>query len=84
MPFSQLGVPLALLVITTSGVLGVLFAPGLDAMVVRVGADRPTRAWMATGLGLGWVLLSMAVVLGGCQQIPYVQPDPISLWIRLG
>ncbi|MED5402048.1 MAG: A24 family peptidase [Planctomycetota bacterium] len=84
MPFSQLGLPLALLVITTSGVLGVLFAPSLDAMVARVGADRPTRAWMATGLGLGWVLLSMAVVLGDCQQIPYVQPDPISLWIRLG
>jgi len=35
-------------------------------------------------LGLCWLVLSASVILGDCQQIPYVQPNNSSLWMRLG
>ena len=83
MPFHQLGTLPALLVIGAAGGVGLVLGPFLDRYVVRLGAERPRGGWMSIGLGLGWLLLSASVIKGGSQQIPYVQPDPISHWFRL-
>ncbi len=84
MPFDQLNTASAVLLIAMAGVLAAALGTLLDIYVVWMQADRPRRGSMSVCLSLIWMLLAASVILGNSQQIPYVQPDTISLWIRLG
>ena len=84
MQFNDLSTTAGLLIVATAGLLGTVLGPCLDWYVVRLGADRPRRGWMSIVLGLIWLMLGGAVILAGCQQIPYVDPDTAGRWGRLG
>ena len=83
MQFNDLGTTAGILIVATAGLLGIVLGPLLDRYVVRLGADRPRQGWMSIALGLGWLLLGGAMILGGCQRIPYVDPDAAGRWGRV-
>ena len=65
MQFNDLGTTAGILIVATAGLLGIVLGPLLDRDVVRLGADRPRQGWMSLALGLGWLLLGGAMILGG-------------------
>ena len=83
MQFNDLGTTAGILIVATAGLLGIVLGPLLGKYVVRLGADRPRQGWMSIALGLAWLLLGGAMILGGCQQIPYVAPDAAGRWGRV-
>ena len=83
MQFNDLGTTAGILIVATAGLLGIVLGPLLGRDVVRLGADRPRQGWMSIALGLAWLLLGGAMILGGCQQIPYVAPDAAGRWGRV-
>ena len=83
MQFNDLGTTAGILIVATAGLLGIVLGPLLGRYVVRLGADRPRQGWMSIALGLAWRLLGGAMILRGCQQIPYVAPDAAGRWGRV-